>query len=784
VNFKYRNNPLAAFLFVGFCLLLVAGRVAWVSHYRPKLQPELEQSTPGRLPEYTILDQKGRTIAYSVPRFDLEMSPRSMWQVHTPARIAKALGAALGGQYTQQELLGMFFPSAVDGVISAQRFKLNARQANAVGSWLAGQAGGEDEPEVPIQGMWLEEQLPGRQWIVAWRPAVLLSEVEREAHGYGSAWTWGRALAHDLVLATHGKGFEFPREDAPAQDLRDGIWEKLIPRASACIVKAIPSERVMAVREVFKDQHISSWHMRLGFGRDRVYPAGEQELFGDWGYVSEEDTEPRPRAGLELMCERMIHAQPFEERLAAQPSEYRYRQDRTILGQRTNTYVDYQEASEAPFLESSLDLHLQDYLTEQLEDLMREHRPALAMGIVVDVASGDVLAVNSLEAYEVAAFAPIWYTYTIGSTFKIMTMACALEEGLVQANTRLEVGSGAFRVPYLRGPKKGRMSSRVIREAEGAKQGTIEARDAFAFSVNAGLAQVGLRMEDHVFRGYLTELGYGQVAGSGLGNERAGLLPGLPWSYAFTHASISFGHEITTTLWQHANAIDTVLRGGIPVPLRLVRAVGQNATKTELVPVEGERIFSRETCETIRSMMRHGADIGTGRHARADLEKLALAALPATEREGKEGSQLVEVGTKTGTAQKVSTEVCVHVEKIERMRLAAAGQKMTSANYRSLKMRKKDHRNCYTSSIVIFAKDRRSGRELMTYVVAEEPRGKLRFGSQVAGPAAVRVIAEALGYTVDGEAARPSVSEGVYQSYLADRNLSEEPWDRAEVSTW
>ena len=416
------------------------------------------------------------------------------------------------------------------------------------------------------------------------------------------------------------------------------------------------------------------------------------------------------------------------------------------------------ELSKALVVRTTLDLGLQRFLGEELALTLAENQAALAMGIVLDVESGAILALDSREAYAIAPFAPIFHVFTTGSTFKALTMAVALEEGLVRPEEEFEVGDGEYRILY----PDGRPSYRVIHEAEGALTGRDTAARFLAYSVNAALAQIGLRVPDEVFHGYLVKLGYGTVPGSGLGPERAGHLPPLPWSYASTHASIGFGHEFSTTLWRHAAGLATIVRGGEYRPLRLLSSVEQDGRVLALEPEAPTRVFSTRTCELVKDMLRLGAREGTGRRVRAAFEESLAAASP-------DGSVPAgsDLGTKTGTAQKVASELCVHVELGERERWEQQGIPATRARVAALRQLAKPHRSCYTSSICVFGRARADARDIMVLIVVDEPRGNKKYGSDVAGPAAQRVLAEALGLTVNGVAPSRDVAPGFTGSALA-----------------
>jgi cell division protein FtsI/penicillin-binding protein 2 len=228
------------------------------------------------------------------------------------------------------------------------------------------------------------------------------------------------------------------------------------------------------------------------------------------------------------------------------------------------------------------------------------------------------------------------------------------------------------------------------------------------------------------------------------------------------------------TLWQHAAALATVVRGGRFLPLRLFEAVEQGARHADLPePGPGEQVFQPATCATVRSMMELGAQIGTGRNVRCP--------------------ELV-MGTKTGTAQKVPDEVCLHAElAYNRDRARAGAPARTRAELRA----QKPHRgNCYTASMCTWGHLPDSSREVLVLVVVDEPLGTAHYGSEIAGPAAVSILKEALGYTHGGvrakDAPRPGFApletlaprggaaaahKDIYETRL--RALPEQPWGEA-----
>ena len=323
----------------------------------------------------------------------------------------------------------------------------------------------------------------------------------------------------------------------------------------------------------------------------------------------------------------------------------------------------------------------------------------------------------------------------------VVTMATAIEAGVVSPEDRFDTFNGGFSTGGHR-----------IREALGAPVGVISASDAIVGSSNAVMAQIGMLVDDAVFHDSLDALGYGRRPGAGLGHERAGRLAPLGWKLDWTHASISFGHEILVTFWQHTNALVTIVRGGEVLPLRLLSSVEQNGVRHGIAPAEPVRVFSERTCASVRRMMQLGAQVGTGRdHA----------------------CEGIVMGTKTGTAEKVPDEVCLHVELQHQVEPHMCGRDCR----RALKGRRDAHRrSCYTSSMVVFGRLEDEEREVLVFVVVDEPRGRAKFGADVAGDAAVEILSRALDLPRRAQADGARMDDGFEAMGAVSTGSVEQPW--------
>lgn len=782
-------RPATAFILIGCVFLVVVAR-AFVLVEREREAgdgPSREVTRTLPAPDFDLVDREGRALAMSIQRMDLRCSPRAMWQAHTPRHMAEVLAPFLkdaeGQALEPDEVLRRILPTERDsGWISTQEngWLLDYSMAARTQDWIDREGLGE--------GFSLERREGVPLWELWWRPEVVLSEDVRNAHGAGTPpklkpTLWARRVADGLgrCLWPDHPAYEKKTRFEELQRQRDRIWEALMPSAEALVLRGVDSRDVDGLLKLLAKEKVWPHQMRVDFQHERVYPTRDTQrgegafaLVGAWRHLSEDEAKQRareahpgtsaselrlrgrserellarrfPRSGLEGAGARLLEATLGDARPAQ--ASYTFLRNRTALHGGRSYFVGDVSEGETPVVRSTLDASLQSFLHDELLSTLAEHDAALTMGIVVDVESGDVLAIDGVSAYTTWEFLPTWHLFTPGSTFKAIIMAAALDAGVVSWAEPFDTHDGSYLIPG---------SHRRISEAQNAPTGIIPAWQGLASSVNAVLVQIGMRVDARRLHDKLVALGYGRRPDSAVGGERAGSLPDLPWSASQTHASLCFGHEISVSLWQHAAALATVLRGGQPRPLRILEGAqwGGGLFTPEAAPAR-EPVFDREACETVRAMMRKGALVGTGRHIQA--------------REAELGTPLFLL-SKTGTTEKEDRAPCLHLE-LERNQnnLGHAVGSPGFETFKEMKARQLSEgtphaRACYTSSICLAGSVPGEERELMTLIVVEEPRGKGKFGSDVAGPTGIRVLKEALGLTRAGLALDEYVDRPVDYGY-------------------
>jgi hypothetical protein len=606
-----------------------------------------------------------------------------------------------------------------------------------------------EDPGTPLPQAWRHREQPQRGALGRWLASAMERFAPRPAQ-FGDAHPWELA-----------------------QTPREWVFSGLMPRRSRLLLDQLPVERLPALRAFLNREELQEGELRLLPTHDRQLAAEGVDLVGRWGWQQPPGTQSaaervyEPVRGLEraayvALREALVdwtrndaQAQ-FDELTQGRIARLCAQLSLPHGGSAAELFAEYREGRAAPVVESTLDLELQHVLQRRLEQLNAEAVCALSMGVVLDLQSREVLALAWDDVYGDSGFAPLQHSFTPGSTFKLVTMALALEGRHVAPQTEFDAGNGHF---VVHSRPDGTGAARVIREAEGAIRGRATAAEMLAHSNNAGMVQVGLRVPVDEWRAAVPLLGYERPAspsllGPGSSNpsgsigERGSEPLQKRWSRIRSHASVSFGHSISTNLLQHAEALSALVDDGERRPLRFVRGIRWEEQSLAFPPDPGVRVVSPNTVAQLRAMMREGAVQGTGGRLSRPVG--------------------MELWTKTGTTEKGPSMVCQHrfgaalaeMWEVQRAELEARRPMDSAAELELIREHSKatlelrsrlrgqfrPGKSCYVSSIVAIGKDPSTGRELMVYIVANDPHWEHKpFGSWVAGPAAIDVLCEATG---------------------------------------
>lgn len=259
------------------------------------------------------------------------------------------------------------------------------------------------------------------------------------------------------------------------------------------------------------------------------------------------------------------------------------------------------EAAHGP-LALSIDLGVQHALTDELAWAMGEFSAVAAVGVVLDVRTGEVMAMSSLPDFDpndppVPSDTALFNraslgVYEMGSTFKAFTVAAALDSGQVTLADQYDA-----RKPI-------RVARFTINDYH-AKRRWLTVPEIFMYSSNIGTAKMALDIGREQHRDFLKLIGLLDRMDIELPESGTPLVP-APWRDIST-MTISYGHGLSVTPLQVAAAGATLVNGGFAVtPTFLARREPAGP---------GARVLKAETSRAMRSLMRLVVEEGTGRNA-------------------------------------------------------------------------------------------------------------------------------------------------------------------------
>ena len=402
----------------------------------------------------------------------------------------------------------------------------------------------------------------------------------------------------------------------------------------------------------------------------RFYPQGEVTAH----LIGFSNVDDIGQEGLELT---------YDEWLRGVPGKRQVMKDRR--GNIIEELNTIQTAQPGKSLELSIDFRIQNIAYRELKEEFITRRAKGASIVVLDVVTGEVLAMANQPSYNphnksgmtdfsVLRNRAITDVFEPGSTIKAFTIAAALETGLYSPGTIIETSPGWMMV-----------SGNEVKDL--FDYGTLTTAGVITKSSNVGSSKIALDIGAEPIRDVMARVGFGEVLGTGFPGERSGVLPNpRKWGRHVT-ATFSFGYGLSATALQLANAYSVLADNGIRKPASLLKLSDQ-----DIKDVRREKVIEAEITSEVRKMLRTVVDASSGGSA---LE----ANVP-----------FYSVAGKTGTAHVVG-----------------------EAGYEE---------NLHNSLFVgmLPASDPR----IVIVVVINEPKGDEHYGGQVAAPVFSRVAAGAM----------------------------------------
>ncbi|MBS4198861.1 stage V sporulation protein D [Bacillus sp. FJAT-49732] len=343
-------------------------------------------------------------------------------------------------------------------------------------------------------------------------------------------------------------------------------------------------------------------------------------------------------------------------------------------------------------LKLTIDTKIQSIVERELDNAEALYNPDGIITIAMDPKTGEILAMSSRPSFNPADFRevpqevynrnlPIWSTYEPGSTFKIITLAAALEEG------KVDLEHDHFHDPGF--AKVGGATLKCWKRGGHGSQSFLEVVEN---SCNPGFVELGERLGKEKLFKYIRDFGFGQKTGIDLAGEGTGILFKMDKVGPVEQATTAFGQGVSVTPIQQVAAVAAAVNGGIlyqPYIAKELIDPNTGGVVMRKTPVAKRRVISESTSKEVRHALESVVAQGTGGNAFIDSYR---------------------VGGKTGTAQKA-----------------------------------KDGRYLENNHIVSFigfapADD----PQIVIYTAVDNPKGTIQFGGTVAAPIVGKIMEDSL----------------------------------------
>jgi stage V sporulation protein D (sporulation-specific penicillin-binding protein) len=464
---------------------------------------------------------------------------------------------------------------------------------------------------------------------------------------------------------------------AVLQTTEDGLYKQITKRA--LINRIQPAGRKITLEKAQEVRQLNLPGIVVAEDNQRYYPFGSlaAHVLGFTGIDNQGLT------GIEAKYDKQLTGLPGSISFMADAA------GRELKG----TTEEYVKPKDGLNLQLTIDSHLQSIVERELDQTLIQYQADNVIAIMMDPNNGEILAMSSRPTYEPSNYKnypietynrnlPIWMTYEPGSTFKIITLAAALEEKKIDLNNEMFYDPGSIEVggARLRCWKRGGHGSETFLQV-------------VQNSCNPGFVVMGQRLGKEKLFDYIYRFGFGKKTGIDLKGEENGIMFKPSQVGPVELATTAFGQGVSVTPIQQIAAVSAAINGGKLFKPYVGKAWVHPETgeiidnfKPELV----RNVISEATSKQVRETLESVVAKGTGRNAFLDGYR---------------------VGGKTGTAQKV-----------------------INGRYSA---------DQHIVSFVGFAPA--DNPKVVVYAAVDNPKG-LQFGGLIAAPLVKNIMADALRY--------------------------------------
>ncbi|HCY62409.1 MAG TPA: cell division protein [Oxalobacteraceae bacterium] len=369
--------------------------------------------------------------------------------------------------------------------------------------------------------------------------------------------------------------------EAPKDKLRE--LARLLEMSERDLKAKLDSDRTFVYLKRQVEQDIADKIVKLGIAGiytrkeyKRFYPQGEV-MAHIVGFTNVEDV---GQEGIELAAQKS---------LAGATGSRRVIKDR--LGRIVEDIEAIREPHDGKDLALSVDSKIQYIAFTQLKEAVEKHNAKAGGVVVLDVKTGEVLALANLPTYNPNQRSGLTGaqlrnrvltdTFEPGSAMKAFTVALALERGMVKPTTQIQTAPG-------------RMTIGTASIGDAHPHGILSVAEVIQKSSNVGTAKLALQMQPQDMWEMFTTLGFGQQPRFGFPGAVAGRVrPYKSWR-PIEQATMSYGHGMSVSLLQLARSYLVFARDGDLIPLSFQKIADAPAS---------HRVFSEKAAREMRAML-------------------------------------------------------------------------------------------------------------------------------------------------------------------------------------